>query len=223
MTIVSHPLFKRVLFALSVMLHPVFLPVLLMVWIFFFSHQHYPMIYSFFISAELRYKWIVLYASLVTLMPIITLFLSKIFRLTHTLTLDNTFERRYFFTLIGIYYLLVFYMLKGIYFNELFRPSVLLVGVLSFSLLILSLFNFSEFKVSLHAAGYGILSGFFAGNSLVYDENYLKEIIFCVGLSTVVMIIRLLSNAHSFAELLAGWVIGWLSSIFVIWTAYHYF
>lgn len=215
-------LLARILFVLNIITHPVFLPVFLMWWYFYSNNPHYPMSYGVFISAKLKYELVSLYVSLLTVMPILILLLARILRLISDIILSSIKERRYFFLFMGVYYWMIFYMLKDIYFHDFIRPSVLLVGSMSVSSFVLSLFNFSQFKISLHAAGYGVLAGFFAGCGILFKDVYIHEIIYSVIISAGVMIIRLLSGAHTSLELLVGWASGWFSSIFVFWATYQY-
>ncbi|MEW6772922.1 MAG: hypothetical protein AB1304_02865 [Bacteroidota bacterium] len=208
---------------LNILFHPIFLPTYFMFWYFYTSSNVYPILLTQFIPASLKIQWLLLYASLTSIMPVVILFLMKIFRVISSLNVNDIKERKYFFLLIGIYYWMLFYMFREIYSRELFKPAILITGVMSVTMFLLSLVTSSSFKISLHSAGYGILTGAFVVFSLLFQHNYLPEIIFCIFLSGLVMEIRLLSNAHLFIELLAGWTIGLLSCISIFLSAYQYF
>lgn len=210
------------LLILNIVIHPVFLPVFWVWWYFYTDNRHYPMSYATLLSDELKNEITALYISLLTIMPILILFLARFLRLTSNIFLLDIKERKYFFLLMGIYYWMIFYTLKDIYFYEFIRPSVLLIGAISVISFILSLLTFSHFKLSLHAAGYGVLVGFFAGCGILFNDVYINEIILSVLLSATVMIIRLLSWVHTILELLMGWILGCFSSIFVFWLTYQY-
>lgn len=212
----------HILFILNIITHPVFLPILLMWWYFYSANHHYPMSYAAFMPAKLKYEMVSLFVSLLTVMPMVILFLARVLRLISDITLSDIKERRYFFLFAGVYYWMIFYAIKDIYFHDFIRPSVLLIGSMSVSSFVLSLLNFSQFKISLHAAGYGVLAGFFAGCGILFNDVYVHEIIFSILAGAGVMIIRLLSGAHNSNELLAGWASGWFSSLFVFWTTYQY-
>ncbi len=196
---------------LNVIFHPVFLPTYLMIWYFFNSTNIYPIILAQFIPTSLKIQWILLYASLNSIMPIVILVVMKNSRLLSSIRMDKIKERRYFFLIIGTYYWLLFYLFREqMYSRELFRPAVLITGVMSVTMFLLSLLTTSKIKISLHSAGYGILTGLFVSFTFLFQHNFLPEI-------------RLLSKAHQFTELISGWILGLLSCIVIFLTAYQYF
>jgi membrane-associated phospholipid phosphatase len=210
------------LLILNIIIHPVFLPIFWVWWYFYSDNPHYPMSYANLLSNKLKNDITALYVFLLTIMPILILLLTRGLRLTSSIILSDIKERRYFFLLMGIYYWMIFYTLKDVYFHEFIRPSVLLIAAISVISFVLSLLSFSQFKLSLHAAGYGVLVGFFAGCGILFNDVYINEIILSVILSALVMIIRLISWAHTILELLIGWILGCFSSIFVFWLTYQY-
>lgn len=208
---------------LNIIFHPIFLPTYFMLWYFFTSSNVYPVLLTQFIPASLKIQWILLYAALTSIMPVIILFLMKIFRVISSIYVNDIKERKYFFLLMGIYYWMLFYMFREMYSRELFKPAVVILGVMSVTMLLLSLLTTSKIKISLHSAGYGILTGLFVSFTFLFQHNFLNEIIFSIILSGLIMEIRLLSKAHRFTELISGWLLGLLSCIAIFLTAYQYF
>lgn len=216
-----HKVFTYFLYGISIILHPLFLPVYLMIWFFFFPYLNAYVVY--FTPLSLRVKWIILYALLMVIMPLMILILSKLFKVVESFMLHSQKDRKYFFLLMGIYYWFVFFMFKEIYANELFKPSVLLSGVCSAIMFLASVLNFSSFKLSIHTAGMGAFTGFFAALILIFHQPYINEIVLSIGLTAIVMLARFLLHAHDFLELLSGWVGGLFMALLIFLGAYHYF
>lgn len=190
-------IFLRIIFYGNILLHPLFLPLYLMIW-FIYSPSRTGFVYLKLVPNELKIKWIVLYVMLVVIFPIIMLFFARIFRLVHTLFLDTIRDRRYFFLLLAVYNFFLFYTFKDLYWYSLFKPSIILIGVISTLLFAIILFTNNTFKISLHAAGMGALTGFFMIFSLIYKINLITEVVSAVLLSGFVMLARMLINAHRF-------------------------
>ncbi|GIV28286.1 MAG: hypothetical protein KatS3mg027_2100 [Bacteroidia bacterium] len=211
----------NILFLITILTHPIFLPIYLSIWFFFSRSNQVPVVYLYFIPMQLKFKWSLLYTSLTTALPLIILFMAKIFKMIDKITLESVRDRRYFFLLIGVYYWFLFYMFRELYAREFFRPTIVLIGVMSVVMFISSLLSSSLFKISVHAAGYGVLTGFFVSLTLIYKSFFLPEIYDCIIISSFVMLLRLITKAHTFAELLIGWTMGLISTILIFTTIYN--
>lgn len=211
--------FHHTLFALNVLVHPLFLPVYLMIWYLYFP-THYPIIYNALIPNDIKLNWLLLFSAMTTLVPGLILIMLKTFRYVNSFTLEHLTDRRYFYLFMGIYYWIMFYFLSrtnlmwGI-FQDLFKISFILILTMSVLMFLLSLLIHSTFKASLHSAGYGILTGFFVSLVFIYKDVYLKEIIVSLIISALIMILRIVSEAHNFIESITGWTLGLLISISV--------
>ncbi|HPQ08194.1 MAG TPA: hypothetical protein PK995_03115 [Bacteroidia bacterium] len=208
------------LFGLSVITHPVFLPLYLMIWYFYFPLPVEPTIYSFFIASDLKLKWLLLYGLLTVAVPLVILFISKIFSVVNSILLDSVKDRRYFFLLLGIYYWFVFYMFRNVYAHNFFKPSILLVAVTSFIMLLSSLLTNNTFKLSIHSAGMGAVTGFFASLILIFKSDFLEYVFISVMISSLIMALRMIVRAHNFLEVLSGWAIGVFSCVIVFLAGY---
>lgn len=208
------------LLCITIVFHPVFLPVYVIVWYFFSRPKIYPMIYNFFMPFDMKFKWVLLYSGFLAVLPILMLVLARMLRLVHTITLSSVKDRRNFFLMMGVYYWWVFYIFRGLYADESFRPSILLVGVMSAVAFLASLLSMSTFKISIHTAGMGAVCGVFVMFSLIFEGYFIPELVTILALSTLVMLSRILLNAHHYYELISGWVIGLLSSVGVFYAEY---
>ncbi len=208
------------LYFLNVCFHPVFIPMYLSVWFFFGKSTEAPMVYAYFIPFSLKLKWILLYTALTAFIPIIILFFARILKLIHSIHLDSVKDRKYIFLLLGVYYWFLFYMFRELYAREFFRPTIVLISVMSVVMFLFSLFTIPTFKPSIHAAGFGALSGFFVSIILLYHEYFMPELYFSILLGSLVMLLRMLVQAHTFAELVSGWALGLFSSVTVFLLTY---
>lgn len=213
---------QKFLFVLSIISHPVFLPICLMIWYLYFAGYHYPMSYLSFYDERLKLEWLLLYAAFFSVIPMLILFILQKLHLVHDIYIENTRDRKIYFLLIAIYYWAMFYQFHEFYLKALFRPSVVIIEALAFVFLILSFICSFNFNISLHATGYGILAAFFVSLSIVFKELYWNEIIICIILSVLVMLIRLILKKHDFFELLSGWAIGLFLTIFIYLYEYQY-
>ena len=208
------------LLCITIVFHPVFLPVYVVVWDFFSRPKVYPMVYNFFMPFDMKFKWVLLYSGFLAVLPVLMLVLARMLRLVHTITLNSVRDRENFFLIMGVYYWCVFYIFSDSDDDESFRPSILLVGVMSVVAFLASLLSMPTFKVSIHTAGMGAICGLFVMFSVIFEGYFIPELVTMLVLSTVVMLSRILLNAHHYYELISGWVIGLLSSVGLFYAEY---
>jgi len=213
-------IFSETLFYGNILLHPLFLPLYLMIWCMYLP-SHTGFAYLELVSNEIKIKWIILYGLLVVIIPILMLLFARMFRVIHTLFLDTVRDRRYFFLLLAVYNFSLFYMFRDMYWHPFFKPSILLVGVMSALLFAIILFTNNDFKISLHAAGMGAMTGFFMMLSMLYKVDLMTEVELSILLSGFVMLGRMLIKAHAFEELLSGWVLGLFVCMIIFATSYQ--
>ncbi len=211
------------LFVLSVVLHPIFLPFYLMLWYLYSNVNVGPMLYSVFIPSDVKVKWLILNSFFAIVLPLIIMFLLNAFKLIRAITLDFVADRKYFFLFMSIYYGFVFYILKDFYFKDLLKPTVVIFVVMSVLTFLSFVFTTSTFKISVHSAGYGALTGFFVAIAFIFHGFFLYQVMLVVLISAIVMMIRIAARAHNFIETLVGWTMGLLSCISIYFIAYRYF
>jgi len=204
------------LFILSVITHPVFLPLYVIVWYLFYPSYDEPLIYAYFLEVDLKLKWLFFYSLFTVVIPLMIFFISRFLRLIKSIFLESTDERRYFFLIMGIYYWFVFYLFYKTFQHHFFNAPILLIGECSIVMFLSSLFTTNTFKLSIHTAGLGAMTGFFAGLILTYKSNFLNFIVIMVIISSIIMAVRMLVKAHSVLEVISGWVLGFYSSALVI-------
>ncbi len=207
-------------FLISIILHPVFLPIYLMIWYLYVPSIKFPMIYLNFVLWELKMKWLLLYALLIVIMPLIIISLARIFKIIEHMMLSSVRDRKYFFLILGVYYWFIFYMFDNMYVKEIFKPAILLIIVSAVLLLLSSIITNPSFVISIHTAGLGVVVGFFIALTLIFHEVYLSEIMISTGITVLVMLARIILSAHTFTELIGGWLLGIFSCVLVFLIAY---
>lgn len=220
MSFISKKVFIDIFFIISILIHPIFIPLYLAIWFLFAPSVHIPMAYAMFIPLDIKIKYLLLYALIMIVIPLIILAAARIFKIITHIMIYSVNDRKYFFLVLGVYYWFVFYMFQKMYMKELFNHLILLIAVTDVIVFLSSIITSMNFKISIHTAGTGAITGLFIAFTLIFKDIYLSEIIISIGITTLVMIARTISSSHSFAELISGWLLGVFSSITVFLIAY---
>lgn len=212
----------KIFFYLSIILHPIFIPVYLAIWYLFVPSTHLPMTYNIFIDSDIKIKWLLLYILITTINPLIFLIAAKVFKIISHITLPSIKDRKYFFLLLGVYYWIVFYTLQKVHFKEVFTILILQIAVADIIMIISAIIINFNFKISIHTAGIGGITGFFMCLTLIFKDVYLPEIILSIGITTLIMITRAITSSHTFMELISGWLLGVGSSLLIYLNVYQH-
>jgi hypothetical protein len=211
------------LFGLSVITHPVFLPLYVIIWYLFYPSLEEPLVYAYFLEIDLKLKWLFFYSLFSVVIPLLIFIVSRILRLIKSIFLKSTDERRYFFLIMGVYYWFVFYLFNKTFHHHFFKAPILLIGECAMIMFISSLFTTDNFKLSIHTAGLGAVTGFYAGLIFIYKTNFLNYVVLLVVISSIIMAVRMLVRAHNFLEVLSGWTLGFYSCALIILAGYTNF
>lgn len=195
---------EKILRSFSYIFHPLFMPLSGVVFYFYISPR-------FFHPAFLHSK---LFATVImtAVIPILSFFMLKNLQLVTSIHLKKVEERRWpllmqmFFT-----YLLIRLIFNGYEIPEVYFFFVGILGA-SAGAFLMSLF---KFKVSLHMIGISGVLSFIFGLSLHFGMNLLLWIAFVIFACGATATSRLDAKAHTPAELVIGFIIGFTSQILV--------
>ena len=183
---------------ISVILHPVFMPIVTVYLIL----TLFPSI-GFLITHHLNFIYLILFFSTIVIPLISILFLIKI-NVVSSLEMPNYKERFFplFITVISM--VLGYYILEGILiFSALLRDSMIGAIIIVFISLIISKY----WKISLHMLGVGGVFGVLFSLNFLYGGllNILIVFIFIAGLLGVA---RIQEKAHNNIQVYSGFIIG---------------
>ena len=105
---------------ISIIFHPMFMPVYIMIWYFYNPH-----LYTVFVPNDLKLKWIVLFFLLTAAFPLCILLFLKMLKVIDNIFLHSVKDREYAFMLIGFYNWLLCYVLRDMYARDIFKPAIL--------------------------------------------------------------------------------------------------
>lgn len=150
---------------------------------------------------------------LTIIIPIISFFILKNLGVVHSIFLPNTNERKY--PLIIQISLLLMILLKVIPNNYILEVYFFFAGLLTAAIACLVLIFF-KFKTSLHMLGMGSYLMFLIALSIHFEVNIIIAISLFTLLTGIVATARLYLNAHTRAEVLIGFLIGFGSQLLTI-------
>ena len=194
-----HPFIRIVARVVSVVFHPLFIPVYLS-WFLIFINPLFPAI-----NAD--DKWILLlrFVVMYTVFPLITVLLAKGLGFIQSVYLKTQKDRIIPYIVCGIYYFWMWYVLKSQpEFPRYFVMLSLAIFVASFVGLIANSFM----KVSMHTISAGVMITFILLLAFLTDVNYGFYIGIAFLLAGVISSARLINNDHYPIEVYAGLVIG---------------
>ncbi len=173
-------------------------------------------------TMSIEYKWKILYYYFFfcMLVPGLAILYLKGIGVISTIEIDNRRERVLpilimFFSCLGLYLLHALLVPKGFNISK-YIFSYPLAGVIA-----TAVFFFLTFwkKVSLHAGGMGILSGFLIAYAVEMQEFQMWIILFAIIISGMVMSARVYLEKHTLLEV----VIGWFTGTFVTFAVNYYY
>ena len=192
---------EKVYKAVSVILHPIFLPM--------FGAWIYLNVLPLPISEMQIYLIFFIVAGATFLVPLFTIFLLKFMGLIKSIRVTTANERKLPVALMIVNYLFLAQMLGRIW---QLRELTILAYATAISLLIAMLFLYKKTKISLHMIGIAGLLGF----TIIYGTTYQYAVVliaFLFVLTGLLATTRLKLKAHNFKEIIAGTVLGLLFPI----------
>ena len=186
---------------LSLLLHPVFIPILAAIIVF--QLQIYPFI---FFSQKASYVVIIVVSIFNVLTPLFFIYLFKKAGIISTYTMDDRRDR-----ILPLFaYALMLYMSSVVFrqwdLPQLWHVIVLLIAMLTLFVLLVSLFS----KVSFHLTGWGGLTGIILFLIYAYGLQLfvlLSAVVFCAGLAAWS---RATLEKHKAGEIITGFIMGCL-------------
>jgi hypothetical protein len=192
---------------LSYLLHPLFLPLYMLVIL---------LTYKSYLYVEIPLYYILLLSGIVGLTTILfPLFLTyllyrKKFISSFFLTVRE--ERVYPILVSAAFYYVTYYLLKGITVTSFFGFYMLGATLLAIFALLINFY----YKISLHMISMGAFTGLFMGITLSFGLNFLPFVVAGIILSGLLGSARLRLQSHKPGEIYTGFLVGLLTMTLLI-------
>ena len=200
---------KRISGVLSVILHPLLVPVFFVLIIFQFPIYFLPL-------QLISIKYVVLlYVFLMTgLAPALITWILRRLKLIHSLTMEERNDRVFPLLTMAVFYYITYYTLN----KQGSFPVMNLFLVGSSILALITLLVNSYTKISLHMIAWGGFSGALTGLAFLFHLHPFLWIILVLFLSGVTGYARLRKDAHQPREIYLGYMLGFvvMFSLFLI-------
>lgn len=183
----------------SAVLHPLIIPTLGI--IILFNLESY-IAYSIPVQAK-RFVLLMVFIN-TAVAPLLSVIALKRARVIGDMLLDERHDRFIPMLLSALYFILTYYLLRQITLPSIIYYYVMGAGLLVIICLLITL----RWKISIHMASMGALTGFLIVSSLLLGVNINMLIILAVFLSGMLGFARLRLNAHSPAQVYAGFLLG---------------
>ena len=189
-----HPVIRVAAKIISVILHPLFIPVYVG-WFFIFKLRLFPQLdgYNQF---KLLISWFINY----TFLPLVTMLIARRLGFIDSLYLKTSKDRIIPYIVTGIFYFWVWYVFK----NQDFPKIVVAFSLAIFLGSSIGLLMNSYLKVSMHGIAIGITACMFLILGMISDDEMGFYISIVFILSGLLATARLVNNDHSPAEIYAG-------------------
>ncbi|MBK8928043.1 MAG: phosphatase PAP2 family protein [Crocinitomicaceae bacterium] len=203
---------------LSYIFHPLLMPVLGLICIFFlptFPRTLYIFDSLYFYPGEIKSKLFWVFGVLLFLAPLVSVLIMYWNKMISSLHLEKREERGYPFFIVTFYYLLTYIFFRYQWPEELRHPALvsLLFGLVVTGVVVLLINRY--FKISIHAvASFGL-----AGLLLAYNQNQMSfyekvsfpnipVILATIVLAGIISTARLYLKSHTLSEILLGMIVG---------------
>ncbi|MDD4213457.1 MAG: hypothetical protein PHR81_01465 [Bacteroidales bacterium] len=194
---------------ISLVFHPNLIPIYAL--LFIFNINTYVSIILPF-TAKMLLFFIFFFSTVV--IPFVIYLILKRKQIIANMYMENKEDRIYPYLVNSLIYYIVYRMLLSTHLPGIY--STLLLGSCIISIIILIL-NF-KIKISVHMAGAGGLTGFFAGFSNIMNLNLLLPVCGTIFLSGIIAYARMKLKSHTSTEIYFGYLIG--LSVFLILTLF---
>ncbi|TAN15118.1 MAG: hypothetical protein EPN37_10500 [Chitinophagaceae bacterium] len=204
-----HPLLKGVSHVLSVIFHPLFIP-LYGTWLVIYTHSF---LFAGFYGKKLFSVYASVFANMILLTGV-TVFLLKQVHFIQSIRMQTQKDRVIPYIATMTFYFWAFLVFK----HQTAIPSLLTAFVLgSFLAVVIAFISNLVWKISMHALGMGGLVGlmFCFFSDPYYDITMLLIII--ILLSGMVCTSRLILGEHSLREIYLGFIFGVIAQLLAFW------
>ena len=192
---------SRIAKVISYLLHPIFIPMYVLVFLLNFSSSA---------SLILPFSYMLKLAGAVFLitiaMPLLLIWSLNRLGYVASIHLTTKEERMYPILSMAFFYYIAFYVLKDLHVTSLFSYYMLGATLLTSLTLIVNFYA----KISLHMIGIGSFTGLFLGMTLNFGIDYSGEILTGILLGGVIGFARLRADSHTPAEIYSGFAAGCL-------------
>lgn len=185
--------------AISIIFHPLLIPTY--AFLILFSINAY---FSLLIPYPSKLRILSLIFIITFVFPTLVILFFKSRNIISSLQMKNREERVYPYIVAGIFFSLAFYLIRIIQISPIFQYFCLGSAILLF---IAFLINFL-WKISIHMIAIGGLTGMILGLSFMSIINNILLIYGCFFVSGLIGFARLRLNAHSNAQIYAGYFLG---------------
>ena len=192
---------------LSVIGHPMFMPLYAM----FILFQFNPYVNQL-INVEFQNFIYAVIALFTIVLPILTALVLKQFKLINSLYMKNAEERKLPFALTIIWYYLCFEILLKFQLPK----SIYLMLMGAIAVITLALLITLKWKISVHMLGVGGLLGALIGLNYRFNLDWLFIIIAVVLISGLVGFARLETKSHSSNQVYVGFIIGFCVELLAV-------
>jgi len=189
---------------ISLVFHPIFIP--------FYTLLLYFEISRYFFYDTVRILRLLFMSAVVV--PLLLLILLNRFKVLQSALPHDCRTRAFFSILLAVIYALLARTLQPL--TGLRQLAVYFAGI-SISLLMAAVLYGFRKKISLHALAVGGTLFFFLRWSYAYSVNILHIIVLVIALGTLVLISRLILNAHTPVQLAWGFFVGMAGQLAALW------
>jgi hypothetical protein len=186
----------------SIIFHPMFMP-LLTLWIIF----NFNPFVTFNIPKQLHILIFAIVGVYTVLIPLLTSVILKKLGLISNYDMNDRNERKLPFLIAGFSFFFCYYMLQK--YPTLFIISLIMLGA-TIAMLLTLIINY-KFKISAHMIGIGGLVGCLSGLTILLGIDYRVLIIIGLLIAGVIGTARLYLGAHAPYQVYSGFFIGFFS------------
>jgi len=191
---------KNIATLLSVLFHPVFMPLAATLFLLY-SHT-----YLSYLPASIKYFDLILIFLNTLLIPLVYMFLFLRIGVIRSLNMETKRERFFPLSLFTVFSFATFIVLKKVNQPVVLYDLFLAITIISFLTLLISL----QWKISLHLIGIGVLSGIFFSVSYRLYHNFLGLWLISLILAGFLGTARLELGQHRPSEIYSGFLFGFL-------------
>jgi hypothetical protein len=203
-SVTFHPAIRWAARVLSVIFHPLFIPV----YIAFFLIYSSPVFPAF--KASEKSMLLIRFAVLYTVFPLVTVLLSRALGFVESIYLRTQKDRIIPYVACGVYYFWMWYVLR----NQQQVPRLLVMLALAvFLASSLGLILNSFIKISMHAMALGVMVAFLLVLAFRTDINFGFYIALALLITGLVSTARLINSDHHPAEVYLGLFVGVLAEL----------
>jgi hypothetical protein len=210
-TVYQRPVFKIIAKIISYILHPLFIPVYIFLWLIW----RFPINFDDISAAGLRFKAISVFLN-ASFFPAFAVFLLWRLRFIDSIFLRTQKDRIIPYVITMIFYWWLWYLSRN--FSD--QPDVLkffYFGIFLNTVFGLIINNF--IKISMHAMGAGTLVAFVILTCAHYQTFLGADIITATFIAGIICTARMLLDHHSSAEIYTGLFVGVICQLIGLWIA----